>query len=613
MAQRKRVAMAEAGLVKANTDEQQVNYENLGDGWQWFVNFARFYPDFLLDLLLSENADFDLTIMQRMIIRSTARNTYVNITGCRATTKTYCFILGKMVRMILYPGIFIAYYGPTLRQTAKIASKVYKESIMKNYPALAAHFNIDADSSDNFQISTATGSIMSISSFRGDTVHEVVAEEAAQEEIPRFDWEEYRRVVIPTIRGRYYVKKRIDPNYITQMQHVITSAGRRQNETFEIRENNMRLMKQGGSSFVMDIPFSVPILMQMRDTAWAESAKNTLTPDEFAREMESIYSGGDKDALIPDSTLTESRCLMLMEEHHCCKDYNNTLNPQDVFYIIGYDVSYANGANNAKCACVVVKCTKQKDWLRRDKYLKQVVWVDDWSPETPMAQAQKLKQIWYRFSIEGQNTYIAIDAWQYGTAVTQALMMDLGDGLSPLCCYNHSSFTEYELENALPIIYPIKAGGVGTTDPESEMIRNAEIQFANHNVELLSSNYVDGIEEYKRLHRIKEDRYDGLIYQAYKKTDELVGQIQNLKKVQTASGVAERRISSQIQRDSWSALKYALRFAEILERTYLVDRRKNSEWDNADKKRHLLSGGMRTGFAGTSRIPFERKGGRYHE
>ena len=610
MAQRKRVAVAEAGLIKVK-GEEQANYDNLGDGWQWFVNFSRFYPDFLLDLLLSDDADYDLTILQRMIIRATARNTYVNITGCRATTKTYCFILGKMVRMILYPGISIAYYGPTLRQTAKIASKVYKENIMKNYPALAAHFTIDADSADNFKISTAYGSALSISSFRGDTVHEVVAEEAAQEEIPRFDWEEYRRVVIPTIRGRYYIKKRIDPNYITQMQHVITSAGRRQNETFQIRENNLRMMKNGGSSFVMDVPFSVPILMQMRDVAWAESARSTLTPDEFAREMESLYSGGDRDALIPDSTLTESRCLTMMEEHHCCKDYNNTLNPEDVFYIIGYDVSYANGANNAKCACVVIKCTKQKDYLRRDKYLKQVVWVDDWSPGTPMEQAQKLKQVWYRFSIEGQNTYIAIDAWQYGTAVCQALMMDLGDGLSPLCTYNHMAFTEYELENALPLIYPVKAGGVGTTDPDAEMIRNAEIQFANHNVELLISNYVDGIEEYKRVHRVKDDRYDGLIYQPYKKTDEMVGQIQNLKKVQSASGVAEKRISMQIQRDSWSALKYALRFAQIMERTYLTDRRKTNEWEEAAKNMKGLGARMNTGF-NNSRIPFERKGGRYH-
>lgn len=610
MAQKKRIASIEAGLIK-NKIEEQANYDNLGDGWVWFINFSRYYPDFLLDLLLSDDADYDLTILQRMIIRAAARNTYVNITGCRATTKTYCFLLGKMVRMILFPGISIAYYGPTLRQTAKIASKVYKENIMKNYPALAMHFTIESDSADNFKITTNYGSSMSISSFRGDTVHEVVAEEAAQEEIPRFDWEEYRRVVIPTIRGRYYVKKRIDPNYITQMQHVITSAGRRQNETYQIRENNMRVMKNGGSSFVMDVPFSVPILMQMRDVAWVESAKSTLTPDEFAREMESLYSGGDRDALIPDSTLTESRCLTMMEEHHCCKDYNNSLNPEDVFYILGYDVSYANGANNAKCACVVIKCTKQKDYLRRDKYLKQVVWVDDWSPGTPMEQAQKLKQIWYRFCIEGQNTYIAIDAWQYGTAVCQALMMDLGDGLSPLCTYNHMAFTEYELENALPIIYPVKAGGVGTTDPDAEMIRNAEIQFANHNVELLISNYVDGIEEYKRQHRVKDDRYDGLIYQPYKKTDEMIGQIQNLRKIQTASGVAEKRISGQIQRDSWSALKYALRFAQILERTYLIDRRKSNEWEEAAKKMKGLGVRGNTGF-GNSRIPFERKGGRYH-
>ena len=377
------------------------------------------------------------------------------------------------------------------------------------------------------------------------------------------------------------------------------------------------MMARGESAFVMDVPFDVPSLCQMRPVAWAESMKNELTPDEWAREMESRYTGGEQNSLIPESTLTESRCLTIMEEHHCCKDYNNKMNPDDVFYIIGYDVSYADGAINAKCAAVVIKCTKQTDFFKKDKYLKQVVWINDWSPKTAVEQARQLKQIWYRYCMEGHYAYIAIDNWQYGTSVTEALMSDLDDGLAPLCIYNHASNTAIELEGALPVIYPIRAGGVGTTDPDSEMVRYAEIQFDNHNVELLTSSYQDGIDSYKTLHRIKDDKYDYAIYVPYKKTNELVGQIQNLKKVVMPSGIGERRISNKIQRDSWSALKYALRFAQIMEKTYLMKQYHKSDWDDILKQ---YENGR--GYAGaqnsrniggtTSRIPFERKGRGYY-
>ena len=150
-----------------------------------------------------------------------------------------------------------------------------------------------------------------------------------------------------------------------------------------------------------------------------------------------------------------------MEEHHCCRDRDNKFRPEDVIYVVAYDVSYADGAQNAKCAAAVIKLTKQAGFLKRDKYLKQIVWLQDWRPTDHMLQAKRLKELWAKFTYEGSQTYIAIDAWQYGTAVLTDLMGDLQDGLAPLCVYKHKSFTEFELEGAVPIIYPIRAGGNG--------------------------------------------------------------------------------------------------------------------------------------------------------
>jgi hypothetical protein len=256
-----------------------------------------------------------------------------------------------------------------------------------------------------------------------------------------------------------------------------------------------------------------------------------------------------------------------------------------------------------------LKLTKQKELLKRDKYLKEVVWVTDWSPKPNAEQAKMLKDVWKRYCFEGADTFIAIDAWQYGSAVLSSLMSDLGDGLPPLCSYNHEFMTAYELDGSLPVIYPIKAGGVGVTDSDQDMVRYAQTQFEYRNVRLLTSNWQAGIEAYKRYHRIRDDRSDGIIYAPYKKTNELIGQIQNLKVINGA----EKRISTHIQRDSWSALKYALRVAYRLELERLLKTAKKNDYEELLKQyrgHDALSGASAMNTVAKGRLITPRTGGR---
>lgn len=332
------------------------------------------------------------------------------------------------------------------------------------------------------------------------------------------------------------------------------------------------------------------------------------------REMESRYTGADEYPIIADESLSESCCLLSMERQHCCKYPGCKTEPQDVTYIVCYDVSYEDAKKNAKCAVGVWKLTKQTDFLKRDRFLKQLVWLDDWPPpDNAMKQARKLKDVWYRFCFDGGNTtYIAIDGWQYGKAVIEDLMKDLGDGLPPLCILDHTEYTALELDGALPVIYPIKAGGSGVTDPDVEMIRYAQTQFDNHNVQLLTMNTREGVEAYKRLHKIKDDDLDYQIARPYQKTRELSGQIQNLKAVPSGAGFSEKRISRAIQRDSWSAIKYGLRLAQKLEKELaLSEIRKKSDWDEMLKRYQGRESVRNAGPAqGAGRLVTQRRGGR---
>ena len=583
-----------SGWVR-KAEKDPISYEKLGDGWPLMVAFFRWFPDFLADLCRADDANYkDLPILHRINMRAKANFQQCDLTECRGAGKSFSSILEEEIEQITWPGISCLYVGPSYKQTAQIGQETHN-AISHDYPILTAHFTTESNSKDSFTIITSDfGGKFSITANRGMNVSKVVAEEYAQEGNNPFDEHDYKQVVLPAVRVPYRVNGEKSTVHIYRKQHSITSAGRRQSYAYESRCLHLTMMQAGESAFVMDVPFDVILLNQMRPVSWAEGIKRELTPDEFAREMCSLYTGTDSYPMVSDSTLTDSRCLLMMEDHTCLKDKDNYLTPQDVIYVIGYDVSYADGPGNAKCACVVLKLTMQKEFLRRDKYLKQVVWADDWAPMPNMEQAIKLKDIWKRYTYDGADTFIAIDAWQYGSAVLSSLMQDLNDGLPPLCSYNHEFQTAYEASGALPVIYPIKAGGLGVTDPDQDMVRYAQTQFDYRNIQLLTSQWQQGIDAYKKYHRIRGDRADGLIYAPYRKTNELVGQIQNLKVINGA----EKRISTHIQRDSWSALKYALRVAYRLECDRLLRQVRKSDYDEL-LERYRGSSGIAPG-AGTS-------------
>lgn len=551
-------------------------------------------------------------------MRAYARYTDVAITGTRGMTKTYTKMISEMINGVAWTGTQVLYTGPSLKQLASIGGKTFHD-IEHDYAALAKHWRVTAESKDDFKIETDYGSAFYIGEKRGDNIHAATAEEFAQEENPPFDFDEYTTIVLPAVRLRHNVNGEPDPNFVPYKNHSITSAGRKQNHAYQVRCEVMKEMGRGESAFTMDVPWQCVVLQQMRPYSWAQKLRTKLTPEKWMREMESRYTGADSNPIVRDEVLTECRKLMIAENRHCAYDIGNKLKPEDVIYIVGYDVSYADDKKNAKCACVVLKCTRQTDWLKRDRYLKQAVYVDVWNPPVKsMMQAQRIKDVWSRFCYEGgAPTYLAIDAWQYGTSVVENLMMDLGDGLAPLCVRNHASFTELEQENAVPCLYPIKAGGAGVTDPDAEMVRYAELQFENRNVELLCSNVNEGVENYKKYHRIKDDSMDAMLADTYIKTRELVGQIQNLKKVASGTTQKEERISKHIQRDIWSALKYALRVAQILEREELAQAvRHKSDWDaelekykNRVPARHA---GDRAGGTQRGRTVTARRGGRIY-
>ena len=96
---------------------------------------------------------------------------------------------------------------------------------------------------------------------------------------------------------------------------------------------------------------------------------------------------------------------------------------------------------------------------------------------------------------------------------------------------------------------------------------------------------MDGIEQYKLKHNIKDNSADSTIIVPYKKTEELCGQIKNLQKVASGQTVKEVRKSTRIPRDIFSAGKYGLRLKWRLEQKLQTRNNKSqSSWESEIEK-----------------------------
>lgn len=547
------------------------------------ITYFRLYPDRFLALCEAKKPDYRLAPIQIMIIRAECRYEENFITGGRGITKSYTGLLSRLTLGVLYPGTRHQYFGPTSKQTVSIVRDAFK-AISKNYPLLASMWDVKHDTSDRFYISTPSGSVIDVDVMRGTNANSVTAEEVAQEESgERFEHEKFRGAVLPAIRLQRLVDGVMDTMYPNFQKNYVTSAGRQQNESFQYRRDILKDMAMGKRAFTVDIPGDVAVLNGIRSIQWYDEMRRKLTPEEWLREMCARWTGACENPVIRDSTLTESKNLMVMESRHC--------GDPNAIYVVSYDVSYSDGARNAKCATCVLKLERQHETNKRGRYLKSVVYVMDEDPQSVTIQAKQLKRRWYQFCLEGGNTtYIAIDARAYGQAVLEDLHKDLGDGLPPLCCVNHNR-QDIEIVGALPVIFPINASNgyanpnyVDSHDNDADMLRYAEVEWEQRNVKILTSNINEGVVAYKRMHRIKDDLNDPLIAIPYYKTRELAGQIANLKKRVTGSTIKEERISKSIHRDMWSATKYALRIAQRLEYQNLNVSKRENEWTKVISK-----------------------------
>ena len=531
--------------------------------------------DILEDICEGDRAEYSNSLMNRVTKRYMARYRETFTFASRGYGKTSCLISDKCVKGILWPGEVTGYYAPAESQAAPLASKAYA-GWERNVPLLAAHWKRVSDREDRFAVGTINGSKFIMDIDRGIDTSGVVAEECAQEDKTPFNWTDFNQIVLGTNRLDHKANGVSVPSHIDSQIHYISSCSRQENESYSVYKSIRQEMMEGGSAFALSIPWQVPVLCRMKKMSYYQMLRKRQTAEQFDRECNSHCTGSAENPIVRDNVIRESRSVMTMEDKHCGN--------KEAFYIVGYDVSSRDHGGNALSAMSVLKCERQFNTAKWDRYRKSLVYVMDMRPpKTAREHAAILKKRWAEYSIEGSTAFLVVDARSYGQSVIECLHEDLGDGLPPLRTMNNDpDFAGLVRPGAIPCLYAIQAMGNTGRDPNSVMLDYIEREFENGNLRLLTADLAAGVKSYKLKKGIKDDIQDALIQFPYLKTNALCRQIANLQKKYTSTGWVEAEISKYIPKDMWSSLLYANRIAQYLEKDQLyAQNHYESQWEKA--------------------------------
>ena len=563
--------------------------------WRKRISYWRKYPYKFARLVQSPTPSFELAFIQDLMLYVMANFNRVHITGPRGISKTYIALLSEKIDAVVRPFMKQAHTAPTKEQATNIIRGVNSD-VDANFPLLAKEFQPIKDSTDEFLLRGRSSDLTEIRTYaplpttRGGNITQMKVEESGQEgdKSNTFNHKVFQDALLPAVRTPRMVNKKRDIGVKNKVAYL-TNASSKQNDNYRVYlKDAWDKMVNLQSGFVIVCNWRVAVLSNIRTFEWAMSLKDTMSPDAWLKNMESIYIGSVENPILRDEWITKSRKINLMETCHCGKPYIN--------YSIGYDVSQEEGSENAKCALVVNKFYEIKG---KNKYMIETVYAEKREPVDEVLQAKYLKEVYDRYcppenlvaNGTAGETLIAIDVQSFGTAVLNNLMKDLGDGYAPFTTISiggkSQKFADKEVEGSIPCIYPIKArGGYNDDseqfDPDSVMIDYVSSKMAYGYMKLPVST-IDGVKAYKQAHKIKDDYDNSFITDMYSTIDEMIGQIQNLKKKFNGNKYTEVRISKKIQRDIWSAEKYSCRIVQLKESELGQESLDNDEWDRAYK------------------------------
>ena len=369
----------EKGVVL--TEEQLIRNEQL------FGDYARYfmlYPDLFLDLTKSKDCHIEFYPYQRVVLRAMMRYRYFYGTFTRATSKSFLAIISQYLACMFLPRskrFVVSQY----KKASLSITKQKLEEIWTYWPILKNEILTLHMSNDYIEIIFKNQSVLQIlsltASSRGQRATGGVVEEAAL-----VDGDTLAEVIIPMMNvPRPHGAGGVNPTEPHSQQIYITSAGSKNTFAYErLIELTILSVLNPQDYFICGAGYELPLRYGLFDKKTLEDQKmsSSFSPDGFARESQSIWTGGAKDSWFNQANLIKARSLL-----HCERDYSLTKKQLDngAFYLLAVDIARYGG--NDTSIHVIKVLPRVGGWK------KNVVYTLNITKTSLLDQAVRIKQL----------------------------------------------------------------------------------------------------------------------------------------------------------------------------------------------------------------------------
>lgn len=569
------------------------NKNNLLKFYEWNTFFRE-----NLDMYAEIYFGFALYPYQHLELYELNKNTLIDITGSRATAKTYIIAIFAVCKASLYPNSKIVICSATKGQSKLVVSEKIKNELMSQSPMLCREIKSIKDNQNDVIVYFRNGSTIKVlpssENARGNRSTVTIYEENRM--IDKFIIDS---VISPfaIIRPVPYLKYEEYADLVEEPTEVyISSAWYASHWMNTLIQDTYKAMLKGEKQCVIGLDYSVSLKHKIKTKNQILKDKRKFDPITFRIEYNNEMIKENTSAFFTYKMFTDNqRNKKPLYPRFDVDVLSKRKNPYSVskqqgeIRILSCDMAFAEGKHNDNSIFTCMRLIPESTTYTVQSeggtskeisqgYRKIVSYIESIQGGDITRQAIRIKQLYEDLSCD----YVVLDTRNGGLACYDLLAKVMYDEsrdkeYQPWVCMNDDSIANrIKTIGALPVLFAINA----SQKLNSEIANEMRIALTNNMIDFLIP-FNEAVES--TLTKIPEymsaiDVDTQLFYeQPYLETQELINECVELtyeRKEQTGLIVISEQGANR--KDRYTSVSYGVHFASLLEQDLLSD---NSDYE----------------------------------
>ena len=569
------------------------NKNNLLKFYEWNTFFRE-----NLDMYAEIYFGFALYPYQHLELYELNKNTLIDITGSRATAKTYIIAIFAVCKASLYPNSKIVICSATKGQSKLVVSEKIKNELMSQSPMLCREIKSIKDNQNDVIVYFRNGSTIKVlpssENARGNRSTVTIYEENRM--IDKFIIDS---VISPfaIIRPVPYLKYEEYADLVEEPTEVyISSAWYASHWMNTLIQDTYKAMLKGEKQCVIGLDYSVSLKHKIKTKNQILKDKRKFDPITFRIEYNNEMIKENTSAFFTYKMFTDNqRNKKPLYPRFDVDVLSKRKNPYSVskqqgeIRILSCDMAFAEGKHNDNSIFTCMRLIPESTTYTVQSeggtskeisqgYRKIVSYIESIQGGDITKQAIRIKQLYEDLSCD----YVVLDTRNGGLACYDLLAKVMYDEsrdkeYQPWVCMNDDSIANrIKTIGALPVLFAINA----SQKLNSEIANEMRIALTNNMIDFLIP-FNEAVES--TLTKIPEymsaiDVDTQLFYeQPYLETQELINECVELtyeRKEQTGLIVISEQGANR--KDRYTSVSYGVHFASLLEQDLLSD---NSDYE----------------------------------